>query len=75
MNIFNPVTLKWWQVGLFKISLVSFGVFVGANQQQVFQEWLTVLLVIFVVTSLYLLTTVWWKTWNDGGETIHIPNP
>ena len=67
MNLFSPVTLKWWQVSIFKLSLVSFGVFVGATWPNIFEKWLNALIVIFIVTTLYLLP-FWWKQWTKNGS-------
>ena len=64
MNIFKPITLEWWQVGIFKLSLLSLGVFIGAYWADIFAPWTTTLLVIFVVTALYLFP-VWWKNWKN----------
>ena len=55
MNLFSAVTLKWWRVSIFKLSLVSFGVFVGATWPNIFDKWLNALIVIFIVKTLYLL--------------------
>lgn len=30
MNIFKPMTLKWWQTGLFKVCLVALGIIIGS---------------------------------------------
>lgn len=58
LAFFTPVTFTWWQVGLFKLSLLSLGVVVGATWPGVFVGWREVLLVLFVVPAFYV-TYVW----------------
>jgi hypothetical protein len=60
MNIFNSFTLKWWQAGLIKISTIALGITIGASWSDVFYEWRTVLLLVFILPSLYFLS-YWWK--------------
>jgi len=60
MNIFKTFTLKWWQGGLFKWSLLSLGIVVGAAWPAVFNPWRTELLLLFVITTAYI-TRIWWK--------------
>jgi len=57
-TLFTPVTFTWWQVGLFKLSLLSLGVLVGATWPGVFADWRAVLGVLFVVPAFYV-TSVW----------------
>ena len=57
---FSPHTLKWWQVGIFKISMFAFGVLVGAYWHEFFAGWTMALLVIFIVGWIYL-ATIWFK--------------
>ena len=64
MNILKPITLLWWQVSIFKLSLISAGVYIGATWPELFEKWTTVILVIFIVTTLYLLP-VWFKNWKS----------
>lgn len=60
MNIFKPLTFKWWEVSLFKLSMVAFGIVIGAAWPGVFSPLIPYLLVLFAVPALYL-TWVWWK--------------
>lgn len=59
-TLFTPLTLTWWQVGLFKLSLLALGVIVGATWPEVFAGWRDVLFVLFVVPAFYL-TYVWFR--------------
>ena len=54
MNIFSNSTFTWWQVGLFKLSVLTFGVAVGAYWSEVFSKYLTALLVVAVASGLYV---------------------
>jgi len=54
MNIFSNSTFTWWQIGLFKLSVLTFGIAIGAYWQDVFLPYLTPLLVVAVVSGLYV---------------------
>ena len=54
MNPFHSYTFTWWQVGLFKISLIALGLAVGATWSEIFVNWLAFLWVLFLVPGLYL---------------------
>ncbi len=60
MSIFHSVTFAWWQVSLFKISLVTFGIAVGAYWNEFFGQYLVPLLVVAILTGLYI-TYVWFR--------------
>ena len=60
MNIFKTVTLKWWQGSIFKWTMFSAGIAVGATWPQLFSGWTEVLWAMFVIGSVYLIY-VWWK--------------
>jgi hypothetical protein len=60
MNIFKSFTLKWWQTGLFKWSMLALGILVGATWPDVFHAWRTVLLLVFALPGIYI-TWIWWK--------------
>ena len=55
MNIFKNYTYSWWQIGLFKLALLSLGVTIGAYWNEVFSGYIVVLLVIGVVFGVYLI--------------------
>ncbi len=60
MNLFKPVTLKWWQVGSFKISMIAVGIAIGATWPSTFANRLTALWLLFAVLIVYV-SYVWWK--------------
>jgi len=64
INIFKPIALKWWQVGVFKVAAISIGIYIGARWVDIFEGWLGVLLTIFVIGWLYL-AYVWVKNWKQ----------
>jgi hypothetical protein len=59
-TLFRPITLTWWQVGLFKLSLLSLGVVVGSTWPELFVGWRDVLFVVFIVPAFYI-TYVWFR--------------
>jgi hypothetical protein len=54
MNIFKKSTFTWWQIGLFKLSLLTLGIAIGAYWQETFLPYLTALLVVAIVSGLYI---------------------
>jgi len=60
MNIFSNSTFTWWQIGLFKLSVLTFGIAVGAYWQEIFSQYLTTLLVVAVLSGIYV-AYVWFN--------------
>lgn len=60
MNIFGKGTFTWWQMGIFKIALLSLGIAIGAYWHGVFSQYLATLLTIAVVSSVYI-AYVWFR--------------
>jgi hypothetical protein len=60
MNPFKSFTLTWWQAGLFKMSLISLGIIMGANFQIFFLKWIVLVTIVFVLGALYV-ASAWWK--------------
>ena len=54
MNIFSKSTFTWWQIGLFKLSVLTFGIAVGASWSEAFSQYITALLAVAVVSGLYV---------------------
>ncbi|MFA6257875.1 MAG: hypothetical protein WC671_02600 [Candidatus Paceibacterota bacterium] len=54
MNIFKNYTYSWWQVGLLKLALFSFGLAVGAYWHEVFSQYITLLIVLGVILAIYI---------------------
>jgi len=61
MKLFGTYKLEWWQIGLIKITLLLFGIAIGAYWYSVWMPYLMTLLVVAVILALYLLFTCWGK--------------
>ncbi|MBU1293052.1 hypothetical protein KJ819_03250 [Patescibacteria group bacterium] len=55
MNIFKNHTYSWWQIGIFKLSLLAIGVAIGAYWQGLFLPHLALLVSVGVVFALYII--------------------
>jgi hypothetical protein len=60
MKLLKPFMLTWWQSGLFKISMASFGVAIGVLWPHVLGEYLPLFWLLFALPAIYL-TYVWWR--------------
>lgn len=60
MKFLKTLTLKWWQVGIFKYASISFGLAVGLTWPQIFGSLLPLFWALAVVLGGYI-TWVWWK--------------
>ncbi len=67
MQIFRNVNFKWWQVSVLKISVLVFGIVVGATWPKEFEPYLTQFLAIALVLWIYLLY-VWHSQSNKSGK-------
>jgi len=56
-SIFSPWILNTWELGIFKVSAVSFGIFIGAYFSGFFDNWLIALFVLFLIGWVYLAVT------------------
>ncbi|MDP3957894.1 MAG: hypothetical protein Q8Q36_00315 [bacterium] len=57
---FRSGSYAWWQFGLFKLSLLSFGIAIGAYWQEVFLPYVAWFVVAGAVFGLYV-AYVWIK--------------
>ena len=55
MNLFGTYTFTWWQVGIFKLALLSIGAAAGAYWPDFFATNLLALIVVAVVASAYTM--------------------
>jgi hypothetical protein len=60
MDLFKSFTLKWWQGGLFKLSMISLGIILGVYFQTFFLKWIVIVTIIFIVPAIYLFR-LWWR--------------
>ena len=56
-SIFSPWTFNVWELGIFKVSAVSFGIFIGAHFSHFFDNWLIALFILFLIGWVYLAVT------------------
>ena len=54
MYPFQSYTLEWWQIGLLKISMIAFGIALGATWPGVFAGWLAPLWLVFIAGAVYM---------------------
>ena len=50
----HSFTMKWWEVPIFKVGLLTLGIAVGANWHEVFGRGLAALLVVAVTSLAYI---------------------
>ncbi len=60
MNIFKDFKLKWQQVGIFKIAMLSLGIAIGSMWPELFRGWIPFLFLLFLISGGYV-AYVWWK--------------
>lgn len=60
MNIFKTFSLKWWQVGIFKLSLLAVGIAIGAYWSDIFLPFVIALAVVGVSAGAYV-----WFVWSQ----------
>lgn len=54
MNFLRDYKYTWWQIGIFKITMLTLGILIGSNWPEVFQGYWAALLAIWVVTLIYI---------------------
>ena len=60
MNVLKNLTLHWWQTSVFKLSLISLGVAIGATWPELFVSWRIALLAVALIAGGYI-TCVWFR--------------
>lgn len=55
MNLFKTYSYTWWQMGVFKLALLSIGVLIGVQWAEFWNNLTTILLLIAVVTTVYIM--------------------
>jgi hypothetical protein len=66
MNLFKTLTLRWWQISLFRLGLLALGIAIGAYWHDFFGGYILILIIVAAVSLAYVIY-VWWKT---GGNVI-----
>jgi hypothetical protein len=54
MNIFKSSTFTWWQLGLFKLSVVTIGIAIGAYWYSVFLPYTVILVAVGLISGVYV---------------------
>lgn len=54
MNIFGKGTFTWWQMGIFKFSVLAFGIVIGAYWSEMLSSYLGVLLALSILSGVYI---------------------
>lgn len=53
MTIFRSYTFSWWQVGIFKLALLSIGAIIGSYWNEFFVSNMTVVVIVAIIAGLY----------------------
>ncbi|OGG55999.1 hypothetical protein A2680_00490 [Candidatus Kaiserbacteria bacterium RIFCSPHIGHO2_01_FULL_55_37] len=54
-NIFKTVRLRWFEIAVFKVGLLSLGVAVGANWSSFFADYITFFVDVAAIALIYIL--------------------
>jgi len=60
MKLFKSKTLHWWEVGVIKLTVLCFGIAIGAKFSYLFISHLLVIVLIGIVLACYALY-IWLK--------------
>jgi len=55
MKIFKTRSFNWWEIGLLKLCLVSFGIILGLYFYDVFIWLMPLWLALFLLTAIYFI--------------------
>ncbi|MDP2650241.1 MAG: hypothetical protein Q8P16_01625 [bacterium] len=55
MNIFKSYTYTWWQIGIFKLALLSIGALAGAYWHEFFLDKKAIFIAIAIIASAYIM--------------------
>ena len=64
MKLFKDLSLKWWQIPIVKICLISLGIIIGTYFNYYLSGWLNVFWLLFAATSVYFIY-IWWGQRQD----------
>ncbi len=56
MRLFAPLTLRWWQYALLKLSMIALGILLGVYLHDFFLHYIAVVSVVFAVPGVYLVS-------------------
>ena len=58
MKLFREYTMSWWQVVLLKVYVFVVGLIIGSYFVDVVQQYMTVLVLLFVALAAYFIYTL-----------------
>ncbi len=53
--MFKSYTYTWWQIGIFKLALLTIGVLLGSYWSEFWRELTTLLFIVAIVASAYVM--------------------
>jgi hypothetical protein len=53
--MFKSYTYTWWQMGIFKVALLAIGVLIGSYWSEFWNGLSTLLAIVAVITSVYVM--------------------
>jgi uncharacterized membrane protein YgaE (UPF0421/DUF939 family) len=56
MKIFKNYTYTWWQMGIFKLSLLAIGAAIGAHWGEILFPYSLLLIIIGVILAIYVIS-------------------
>jgi len=60
MNLFKTLTLKWWQISIFRFGMLTLGIAIGAYWHDFFGGYFLFLIIVSALSLAYV-AYVWWK--------------
>lgn len=54
MSLFKTTWWKWWQIGILKLCVLSFGIVIGSYWPEIFLPYLTELLILTIALGIYV---------------------
>ena len=55
MKLFKSYTYTWWQIGIFKLALLSIGALAGAYWHEFFSKQIMLLTAIAILSTIYII--------------------
>jgi hypothetical protein len=55
MKIFKSYTYEWWQIGIFKLGMISIGVILGSYFCDLFSKNLIFLSILAIISNIYII--------------------
>ncbi len=72
MKLFREYTMSWWQVGLLKAYVFIFGLIIGSYFVDVVQQYMTVLVLLFVALAAYFIYILFTDGLGGGTDEVEL---